>query len=140
MIDIENTVFATVANALRTEYGASNIFVSGEYTETPSKFPAVTLTESSNTAIANRRTAQSIENGAAVLYEVNVYSNKTKGKKSEAKEIMALIDEQMASMGFTRTFLNPIPNVIDATIYRIVARYTAAVLPEGNGIYRVYAN
>ena len=140
MVDIENVVFATVATALRNEYGQANIFVAGEYTETPSKFPAVTLTESSNTVITNRRTAQKIENGAAVLYEVNVYSNKTKGKKSEAKEIMALIDEQMSNMGFTRTFLNPIPNVVDATIYRIVARYTAAVLPEGNDTYRVYAN
>lgn len=114
--------------------------MAGEYAETPSKFPAVTITESSNTVITNRRTAQQIENGAAVLYEVNVYSNKTNGKKSEAKEIMAFIDEQMSSIGFTRTFLNPIPNVVDATIYRIVARYTAAVLPEGNDTYRVYAN
>ena len=138
IVDIENVVFSRVATALRASF--DGVFVAGEYTETPSKFPAVTLTESSNTVIANRRTAQSIENGAAVLYEVNVYSNKTKGKKSEAKEIMALIDEQMASMGFTRTLLNPIPNVIDATIYRIVARYTAAVLPEGNDTYRVYAN
>ena len=140
MVNIEEKVFSTVATALRDEYGTANIFVAGEYTETPSKFPAVTLTESSNTVITNRRTAQSIENGVAVLYEVNVYSNKTKGKKSEAKEIMALIDEQMSNMGFTRTFLNPIPNVVDATIYRIVARYTAAVLPEGNDTYRVYAN
>jgi len=140
LVNIEEKVFSTVATALRDEYGTANIFVAGEYTETPSKFPAVTLTESSNTVITNRRTAQSIENGVAVLYEVNVYSNKTKGKKSEAKEIMALIDEQMSNMGFTRTFLNPIPNVVDATIYRIVARYTAAVLPEGNDTYRVYAN
>jgi len=140
VVDIENVVFATVATALRNEYGVANIFVAGEYTETPSKFPAVTLTESSNTVITNRRTAQQIENGAAVLYEVNVYSNKTKGKKSEAKEIMALIDAEMSNMGFTRTFLNPIPNVVDATIYRIVARYTAAVLPEGDNLFRIYTN
>lgn len=138
MIDLETVVFSTVAVAVRAEY--STAFVAGEYTETPSKFPAVTLTESSNTVIANRRTAQAIENGVSVMYECNVYSNKTKGKKAEAKAIMALVDEQMAAMGFTRIFLNPVPNVLDATIYRIVARYTAAVLPEGNDNYRVYAN
>ena len=138
MIDIENIVFSTVADALRTEF--TGIFVSGEYTDTPGKFPAVTLTESSNIVIPNRRTAQSIENGANVLYETNIFSNKTKGRKAEAKAIAALLDSEMAKMGFTRTFSNPVPNLNDATIYRIVARYTAAVLPEGNDNYRVYAN
>ena len=140
MIDLESVIFSTVANALRSEFGASNIFVAGEYTETPSKFPAVTLTESSNIVIPNRRTAQAIENGVNVLFEANIFSNKTKGKKAEAKAIAAKLDEEMAAMGFTRTFLNPVPNLNDATIYRIVARYTAAVLPEGNDNYRVYAN
>lgn len=140
MVNIEEKVFSTVATALRDEYGTSNIFVAGEYTETPSKFPAVTLMENSNIVIQNRRTAQSIENGVAVLYEVNVFSNKTKGKKTEAKEIMAMVDSEMMKMGFTRTFMNPIPNVVDATIYRIVARYTADVIPEGDNEYRVYTN
>lgn len=138
MVDIESKVFSTVSTALRTAY--SGIFVSGEYIDAPSSFPAVTLTESSNTVIRNRRTAQRIENGANVMYEVNVFSNKRGGKKSQAREIMATVDEQMASLGFTRTFMNPIPNINDATIFRIVARYEAAVLLEGENEYRVYTN
>lgn len=138
MVDIESKVFSTVSTALRTAY--SGIFVSGEYIDAPGSFPAVTLTESSNTVIRNRRTAQRIENGANVMYEANVFSNKKGGKKAQAREIMATLDAEMASLGFTRTFMNPIPNINDATIYRLVARYEAAVLPEGENSYRVYTN
>jgi hypothetical protein len=61
------------------------------------------------------------------MYEVNVYSNKTIGKKSECKEIAAIIDEQMLALGFARTMLQPIPNLDDATIYRMVGRYSAII-------------
>ena len=138
MINIEAKVFNDVAEALRSQF--PGVFVAGEYTESPSTFPAVTLTESSNVVIRNRRTAQAIENGCSVMYECNVYSNKAGGRKAEARAIMAAADAKMAELGFTRTFLNPIPNINDATIYRIVARYTADVLPEGDNSYRIYAN
>lgn len=138
MLDFEGKIFSTVSTALRAAF--SGIFVSGEYVDAPPSFPAVTLTESSNTVIRNRRTAQRIENGVNVMYEANVYSNKKNGKKAQAREIMATLDEQMASLGFTRTFLNPVPNVADASIYRIVARYEAAVLPEGENKFRIYTN
>lgn len=138
MVDVEAKVFTVVSTALRAQF--SPLFVSGEYVDAPPSFPAVTLTESSNTVVQSRRTAQAIENGASVMYEANVYSNKRSGKKAEAKSIMAALDEQMASLGFTRTFMNPIPNVADASIYRIVARYEAVVLPEGENKYRIYTN
>jgi hypothetical protein len=61
------------------------------------------------------------------MYEVNVYSNKTVGKKSECIEIIALIDEEMLAMGFSRITLTPVPNENDSTIYRMVGRYRAVV-------------
>jgi hypothetical protein len=67
--------------------------------------------------------------------ELNVYSNKNKGKKAECKAIAALIDSELARLGFTRTMLNPIPNMDSATIYRMIGRYTAKVSKE-NVIYR----
>ena len=69
------------------------------------------------------------------MFELNVYSNKTKGKKAECKAIAALVDSELARLGFTRTMLNPIPNMDDATIYRMLGRYTAKVSKE-NVIYR----
>ena len=86
------------------------------------------------------RTAQAIENGVDVMYEINVYSNRTQGKKEQAKSIMDVVDATMADLGFTRTYRNPVPNFNDATIFRLVARYEATVLPEGNNGYRIYAN
>ncbi len=70
-----------------------------------------------------------------VIYEVNVYSNKARGKKSECKEITAFIDTQFQMLGFTRTLLTTVPNEQDATIYRMVARYRAIVSKQ-NIIYR----
>jgi hypothetical protein len=67
------------------------------------------------------------ENHANVMYEVNVYSNRATGKKSECKEIIALIDKEMLALGFSRATLTPVPNMNDSTIYRMVGRYRATV-------------
>jgi hypothetical protein len=69
------------------------------------------------------------------MYEVNVYSNKVTGKKSECKAIIALIDREMLALGFVRSTLTPVPNMNDSTIYRMVARYRATVSSD-NKIYR----
>lgn len=73
------------------------------------------------------RDSGDIENFADVMYEANVYSNKAIGKKAECRAIAALIDEQMSALGFTRSFLNPIQNMNDATIYRMTGRWIATV-------------
>lgn len=135
MIDIESQVFTTVATALRTEYGASNIYVAPEYVGQPPKFPAVFIVEMDNTVYLRGRDSANIENFADVMYQVDVFSNKNAGKKVQAKEIIALIDEQFAQMGFSRTFLNPVQNMNDATIYRMTARYQA-VVGKDQTIYR----
>ena len=125
MIDIENELFTLIATELRATY--DGIFVSGEYVSQPSRFPAVSFVEMDNSVYQPGRDSSGIENFANVMYQVDVYSNLNKGKKAQAKEIVNTIDTQMAMHGFTRTFLNPIPNMDDATIYRITARYQAVV-------------
>ena len=124
MIDIENDVFDTVATALRAAF--PGIYCTGEYVPAPPRFPAVSIVEADNRVVENMRTRR-IENASAVMYEVNVYSNKASGKKSEAKAIAATLDEAFASIGFTRTLRNQVPNLNDATIYRVVCRYEAIV-------------
>jgi hypothetical protein len=88
-----------------------------------------------NTVYENSQTSSENENHATLMYEVNVYSNKTKGKKTECKEIISLIDKEMTLVGFTRIMLQPIPNMDDATIYRMTARYRA-VVSKGKKIFR----
>lgn len=124
MIDIENDVFDTVAKAVRAAH--EGVFVTGEYVPVPPKLPAVSIVESDNRVFERMRTLN-IENAASVMYEVNVYSNKASGKKAEAKAIAATVDTVLTSIGFTRTMRSQVPNLNDATIYRIVCRYEADV-------------
>lgn len=125
MIDIENEVFDVVAAKVRAKY--SDIYMVGEYVKTPSKFPCVSLMEMDNQSYQPTEDSGSAEHHVSVMYEVNIYSNKTVGKKAECKAIAALIDEQMLALGFARTMLQPIPNLDDATIYRMVGRYSAII-------------
>ena len=125
IINIENEVFEAVSSVIRDK--RPDVFVSGEYVRTPSKFPFVSLIEMSNTAYDRTQSSEGLENHASLMYEVNVYSNKKSGKKSECKAIAALIDNELAALGFSRTMLQPIPNMDDATIYRMTGRYTAVI-------------
>jgi hypothetical protein len=128
MIDCENEIFSKIAESVREAY--PSVFISGEYIKTPSKFPFVSLIEMSNTAYDRTQSSGGLENHASLMYEVNVYSNKTSGKKSECKAIATLIDNELATLGFSRTMLQPIPNMDDATIYRMTGRYTAVISKE----------
>ncbi len=123
MVNIENDIFNIVATAVRKVY--PDIFISGEYVKSPPKFPCVSLIEMDNSAYTITQTSSSVENHAELMYELNVYSNKTSGKKSECKAIAALIDNELAALGFSRSMLQPIPNMDDATIYRMTGRYRA---------------
>lgn len=133
MVNVENDVFNIVANAIREVY--PDLYISGEYVKSPPKFPCVSLVEMDNSAYTRTQTDSCVENHAELLYEVNVYSNKKSGKKSECKDIAALVDNEMAALGFSRSMLQPIPNMDDATIYRMTGRYRA-VASKDNVIYR----
>lgn len=124
MIDLESDIFDYVAKALRAAH--TGIDVKAEYVEMPAKFPHVSIVESDNRVLTRMRT-NNIENAASVMYEVNIYSNKASGKKSEAKAIANTLDDVLSGIGFTRTFREQIPNLRDATIYRIVCRYEAVI-------------
>jgi hypothetical protein len=122
MIDIENRVFQMCADAFRAAY--PNGYIAGEYVSQPPKFPAVSVVEMDNLVHARAIDNGKIENAADLMYQVDVYSNKTTGKKAQAKAIIALLDEVLAQHRFVRTFCNPVQNFNDATIYRMTARYT----------------
>ena len=132
MIDIEPEVFDDVSKAVRNEY--PNVYMTGEYVRVPPSFPCVSLIEADNQIYRNTRDSGHIENHVQVIYEVNVYSNKTKWKKTECKAIVSLIDSRMESLGFTRTILTPVPNEQDG-IYRMVGRYRA-IVSRDKTIYR----
>ena len=124
MIDLENDIFDYAAKALRAAH--TGVDVAAEYVEMPAKFPHVSIVEADNRVLERMRT-NNIENAASVMYECNIYSNKASGKKSEAKAIANTLDDALSGIGFTRTFREQVPNLRDATIYRIVCRYEAVI-------------
>lgn len=133
MINAENEIYDNVYDSVKAKF--PNVNMTGEYVKSPSVFPHLSLIEMDNTAYTRTQTSTAYENHADVMYEVNVYSNKTKGKKTECKDIMSVVDSVMLFLGFTRTMLQPIPNMDDATIYRMTARYKA-VISKDKQIFR----
>ena len=130
MIDCENEVYTRIARVLREKF--PGIDIAGEYVNAPSSFPHVSITQSDNNVILEQTTC--CAEMAQIMFEVNVYSNKTEGKKTECKSIMRKIDNMLFSMNFRRMALTPVPNMEDATIYRLVARYRVAT--DGKHFYR----
>lgn len=133
MIDVEREIFTEVANAVRAQY--TKVYMTGEYVKQPPSFPCVSLVEIDNATFRNSQTQNGQENHVAVSYELNVYSNKSKGRKAECKEIASFVDEILQKMNFTRMMLEPVSNMEDATIYRMVGRYRA-VIGKDKMIYR----
>ena len=131
IIDCESTIFSRVAAAFTAAYPSGSRY--GEAVDTPAKFPCLTLVEIDNATYEKSLDAELSEHHAIVTYEANAYSNKTSGAKQECKAIMALVDEQMQRMGFTRLFCNQTKN-LDSKIYRMTARYRGVISEE----YRIY--
>nr|DAK72238.1 MAG TPA: hypothetical protein [Caudoviricetes sp.] len=120
MIQPENYIFDIVSKALKSSH--KGIFVSGEYVNIPASFPAVTVIESDNRVFERMRTT-TIENAVSLMYECNIYTNRSGYKKQDANAILQTLNDAFEGIGFTRTFCNPIANLQDATIYRIVVRF-----------------
>jgi hypothetical protein len=132
VIDIERQVYTPIAEALRKQF--KGVTVSGEYVNAPSKFPYVSIIEEDNYTTTAHLDSGDKERFATVMYEVNVYSDKSGSKKSVCREIMGFIDKMLYAWNFTRISLSPVPNLENGTIYRLNARYRAET--DGKNIYR----
>ena len=132
MIDAEAQIFEYLKSEVLAAY--PDAYVTDEYVRQPPRMPCVSIEEKDNALWRNTRTGSiGFENHAGLLYEINVYSNKINGRKAEARAILNVVDEAFARKNFSRKMVSPIPNLADATIYRLTARYQAIVGPDGNG-------
>lgn len=137
MIDMEDVILGEVSEKVYEKFSEKypDLFITSEYVKSPPSFPCVSLVEMDNAVLRSSQTSTGCENHVVVMYELSVYSNKAVGSKAECKEIVAFIDEILMGLNFTRTMLEPIPNLDDATIYRMLGRYRA-VISKNNTIYR----
>ena len=132
MIEIEAKVYTPLRNALVAAY--PGIFVTSEPTATQAKFPAVSIVQQDNYMSINKLDNSGTERFATVMFQVDVYSNKASGKKSQCKEIMNFVDDMFFALNFTRLSLTPIP-MENEGYYRLSARYRAET--DGTNLYRI---
>lgn len=132
IIDIESIVFSRANTALIETFNP--IFVTGEFISIPPSFPAVGIVEIDNSAYQRSQDAQSHEHHAGLLYQVDAFSNLAKGRKSQCKQLIAVVDDVMQSLFFTRISCLPTPFENPST-YRMTARYRAVVSRDGQ-MYR----
>lgn len=130
MIDISNAVYTLVKNALNQH--DSTIKTSNVYTNTPSTYPFVSVEEIENVVDINTSDCV-VENHAIVQYEINIYT-KDPQKRSKGIEILAVVNDLLASYNFVRVSKNELQDTNETT-YRIVARYEA-VVSKDHTIYR----
>ena len=121
MIDKEKEVFEYVASGLRSKY--KSIYIIGvDISDAPSKFPAVSLVQTNNATKTKYSTFDRLENVVGEDYKAEVYSNLSKGKETQTKEITKDISDLMGECGYERTFCEIVPNA-DSTINRRMSRY-----------------
>lgn len=131
MIDIENSLFSEVANVLRMKF--PGIYVTGEESAVEARFPCCSFLEYDN-ADSERHMDSGPNHFGDIYYEVNAYSNKTSGKKAEAKAIVSAVAEVLTRYGFTMTSKTYM-NMNEASVGRCVARFKATV-DSNEVIYR----
>lgn len=132
MIDKENEVYTRVRERVLEYFPAAS--VDGAYQPVPSGFPHVSIYQNDAYIPSQYLDSATYAKFESVMFEVQVYSNKTGTKKQECKRIMDIIDTVMQEMNMRRTSLVPVLNLNDASIYRLTARYEGLI--DENGFYR----
>lgn len=130
MVDIENYVIDRVTTGIADSWPDAE--VKGEYVDNPGTFPCVCVTLDDSQVYERSLDGSLTPHHVTDFFTVQVFSNKKGLKKSEAKALMADVDEIMCAMKMTRTMCSPTPN-IDRSIYRITARYRV-VHDEGRDV------
>ncbi len=132
MIDIENEVITLVTDELFAKGISAS--VESVLNLNPSEFPTVCVEEIENSSYGLSADSFSNENHASVGYEINVFTNDVSGKKQNAKEILAVIDNMLIARGFSRISKTQL-SLDNGTKMRIIARYRAYV-SRNQTIYR----
>lgn len=130
MLDYSNEIFDTVAKDLRSLY--KGIKVVGEYVDTPSTFPTVTIDEISNVPI--HLDSAGTNKYAKVIYRTQTFCNGT-GKRKKARQIYDSLDQKLMELGlFAKTYTTT-PTIYNSEVYCITATHEGVIGTDGT-IYR----
>lgn len=132
MIDKENEVYTIVRNAVKAQFPDADI--DSSYQPIPSGFPHVSFYQQDFSTPADLLDSSAQPKFQDMMFDAQVYSNLTAGKKQEAKKIMEIIVDTMQAMNFRMIMLTPVPNLNDSSIYRLTARFEGRA--DEGGFYR----
>lgn len=127
MIDVSNLILKKVKEAVVLHY--ADCYFTSTLPESVTKDRVVAMTELDNYTYRKSLDDRNVEHHSVVQLQFDVFSNNAEGKRSEAKDIMSIVDDTMISNRFTRTMCQPVPNA-DRSYYRITARYEAVVAED----------
>lgn len=130
MVDIENYVIDQVTDDVALFFPEAEVL--GEYVEKPERFPCACISLDDSSVYERSLDGSLFPHHLTDYFTVNVFSNKAGTKKSEAKALMAVIDESLCRLNMVRIMCSPTPN-IDRSVYRITARYRV-VHDEGRDV------
>ena len=134
MNDIEPAVF-TAIKELFTTLGATachgRVTVRSTFRGVTEDFPLCTVEETDSAVHTPTLDSGGKENHTRLTYEVSIYSNSKTDKRGEARAILSAADGVLQGFGFTRVYCRPTPNLADASIFRLTARYEALYGVDG---------
>ena len=130
MLDYSNEIFDTVAKDLRSLY--TGVQVLGEYVNTPSKFPTVTIDEIQNVPV--HLDSAKTNKYARIVYRTQVFCNGN-GKRNKAREIFNSLDQKLMSIGLTCKTYTTTPSIYNSEVYCITATHEGVIGADGM-IYR----
>lgn len=130
--DTESYVVDRIIRMLLEE--RPDVIVYNEEVSSPSRLPCVTIEEYNSYSHKQTLTGDNVERYIHVSYQVNVYSIAKNGKQ-ECKQIMNMIDREMRSIGFLRTYNAPESNM-QRNIFRRVARFNGIIDTVNGLVYK----
>ena len=125
MTDIENIIINRIDTVL-SNAGFKDILGS-TYQDLPASFPWVFFEQSDSYENEQYHKSSRQNNYDTVVFEADIYSNKKSRSKEECKKILAIIDDEMASLGFSRLVAQPMRPTSEMYKARMFARYRGTV-------------
>ena len=108
--------------------------MTGEAVNTPPKFPCVCFYEADNYTAREDLDSSAEEKINTLLYRIDVYTNNASGKKTAAKEILAVIHPLLYGKNFTRFSSAPVNDLGDKILHQVE---TYRVKTDGQSFYRI---
>lgn len=124
--DVYDYVYEDVIAAFPTSY------ISGVYEPLPPSFPAVFIREIGRRTVEANVTFSGSQGVKDSTFEVQIQSNDPNAAKTEAYEIMQVVEQSFEKLFYIQTAMNP----IEGDTYRLVATFRRVIgsadeMPEG---------